>query len=115
MVPNACVLMPTRNLVTVNEEHFNSDFSFFDGCIWLQYTGHDDENGVEIYEGDFMKQTYKGKVEFANLEVIWNGSGFMLFNHDEKDEDYQGAHTFPLNYSGEFEVWGNKFENTVIT
>ena len=113
MVPNACVLSPTRNLVTVNEEHFNSPFSFFDGCIWLQFVGYTDDNDVEVYEGDFLKQIIGGDVVAEKLEVVWN-DGFRLFNHDEEDEDYQDSHAFPLNYHGTFEVWGNKFENVEV-
>ncbi len=114
MVPDACVLTPTRNLVTVNEEHFNSPFSFFDGCVWLQFTGHVDTNGVDIYEGDYLKQTVNDVVVDSKLEVKWSEGAFYLFNCNEMDEDYKVSHAFPLNYAGTFEVWGNKYENAEV-
>jgi len=55
MVYDACILTGVRNLVTVNEEHFNSPFSFFDGCIWMQYTGYNDIVDAEVYESDVVR------------------------------------------------------------
>ena len=54
MVYDALTLAETKQLVTVNEEHFNSPFSFFDGCKWMQFTGCKDSDEIDIYEGIYL-------------------------------------------------------------
>lgn len=61
----------------------------------MQYSGMDDKNGVEIYEGDIVKYTHY-KTEY--LEVVkFRKSGFTPLSN--------------FNTSGEFEVIGNIYEN----
>jgi len=55
MVYDALKTSPTGQLVTVNEEHFNSPFSFFDGCVWMQYTTMNDKEKNKIFDGDVIE------------------------------------------------------------
>lgn len=54
MVGDALLLSETGQLVTVNAKYFNSPFSFFDGCVWLQFTGKFSKEKKKIYTGDIL-------------------------------------------------------------
>lgn len=89
MVENALLLSGTNQLVTVNADYFNSPFSFFDGCIWVQCINAVDKNDVEIYERDILQTksgskicfdnavdyhlwSYRNSIDFKDVEIIGN-------------------------------------------
>jgi hypothetical protein len=67
-----------------------------------QFTGLEDKKGKEIYESDLVLDK-RGDV----LEVIWKGERY--WGQRKKD----GA-LYPVRYSNELEVLGNKYQNTEL-
>lgn len=111
MVEDALVLSGTGQLVTVNASYFNSPFSFFDGCIWMQYVNIKDKNGREIYEDDIVRfWTYSTKNSRKGIvsRVQFNNSQLLPFYDDSYIQDEQGD--WFVDSKG-FEVIGNIHEN----
>ena len=67
-----------------------------------QYTGLNDKNGKEIYEGDIVK------TDSGNKQVIFNAPSFDLDDYDNGDY-YQGGDPYCHRWN-EFEVIGNIHE-----
>lgn len=78
--------------------------------ILMQYTGLEDENEVEIFEGDIVKETkvydYSDDVDVNIYQIIWNENitGFTA-------EGKNGSNTIHQNNMGVCEVIGNIYEN----
>ena len=72
-----------------------------DDVILMEYTGVDDKNNQEIYEGDILKceaEDYIGKVWFAHGAFMTDCEGF-------------GDHPISQTHSDDFEKIGNIYQN----
>jgi len=99
--------MQFMEVITDEEEFYEKFHLGFDGHTLMQFTGLEDKNGEDIYEGDIL--------EYSNALFIieWDSdSGCFYLQKITEDNIIHDIRMNRLDVSAK--IMGNKFENPVL-
>jgi uncharacterized phage protein (TIGR01671 family) len=90
-------------------EIFNMASVGIDGGEWLQYTGKNDKNGKEIFEGDLCRACFRDREGFHYKQgkIVMDDYMWCLDTMDGEDEHQ----IYSINRLHDWEVLGNIYEN----
>ena len=94
--------------ITTYKEPVNSYVLEYKDIELMQFTGLQDTNGVDIYEGDIINAEYRNEwsMEKTKGSVMFSDNGCFYLSVTENE-----GVIFPLFCEGTIEVIGNIYEN----